>query len=508
MHLFLLCFTLLFHAFFAFFGMVDYMHDVILFKPALDLLEGKMLYRESFHQYGPVPILLSAAGMSVFGKLILVVRLQMVVFYGATAFLLYAIWKRFLDNWSAAVAVVLWNLFSFHVIHTFLPWASGYALFFQMLALYSLIRGIEQRHRGWVLGAGVCTALTLLCKQNVGLYLAGATALLLVCLRAFRSVLPFAGGFISGFLPFLFWFKQRDALPDWFQQCFVWPRQWASGVGDQLTLLKPLRDLLGFSNVNEYDPDWLFTFLPLMTLAFAFFLLGKVITKRQSDKEQILFTVCAVSLASWLQYFPMPGVGHLWWSATPMFGIFVYLSLQLLSRSQRFLSLPALRQKIVFLQFLLILCLFSFARRTVHAYTRLSRPYKQVHGENAMHGIFLSPVEARYVERIAEVIDRDVNRKFSQPSIVLDHDWGLPLALVKNNKNFHPVWDLSTSQRLVLTTFQDLPRKVFEHVSTGTPIIFTKKSEVPGWLAVHPGYEVTSQVGDYFVILSPKGNHS
>ena len=43
-------------------------HDGIMFKPAVDFAEGKMLFKESFSQYGALTVLLQGLAIKIFGE--------------------------------------------------------------------------------------------------------------------------------------------------------------------------------------------------------------------------------------------------------------------------------------------------------------------------------------------------------------------------------------------------------------------------------------------------------
>lgn len=73
---------------------VDPHHDGAIFKPALDVSNGMMLYRDAFSQYGALFTLLTAAGLKIFGPYVLVLRLMAAFFYGLVGVILWLLYEE------------------------------------------------------------------------------------------------------------------------------------------------------------------------------------------------------------------------------------------------------------------------------------------------------------------------------------------------------------------------------------------------------------------------------
>jgi hypothetical protein len=54
---------------------VDVNHDGVMFKPALDVAEGRILFKESYSLYGALTIIIQATALTIFGKYLIVIKL-------------------------------------------------------------------------------------------------------------------------------------------------------------------------------------------------------------------------------------------------------------------------------------------------------------------------------------------------------------------------------------------------------------------------------------------------
>ena len=225
---------------------VDFHHDGIMLKPALDVLSGQVLFRDTFMQYGALTCYLQALALWVQPAL-MSIRLLTVLAYGITLFFLYASWRLILPRSLAIVSAILFILFIpagekdwLDQYWKLLPWSSVYAMMFECVGVYALLQVIrgEQPVR-WGIVLGLATACTLWCRQPVGVIMAG-------CLVAFglglhwtkwtparqtkRSILSgIATGFVAVNVLLLGGVVLSGALPEWYYQNLLWPRKWMLG---------------------------------------------------------------------------------------------------------------------------------------------------------------------------------------------------------------------------------------------------------------------------------------
>jgi hypothetical protein len=217
---------------------VDFRHDGLVLKPAIDVFDGRSLYRDTFSHYGPLTTYLHTGFMEVFGRRLLALRVGTVLAYGVTAAILVATWRRFLPaplvmfGFALWIGVVQYVSPEYHL--PIVPWSSIYALTFQVLALYALIRAtVSERPAAYAVLAGLATALTFWCRVQVGVVLLMAMAVCLT-LHLFRAFSPehkrsVVGWFLMGtcatHLAFVIGLSFTGSLSGWFEQNILWPQR-------------------------------------------------------------------------------------------------------------------------------------------------------------------------------------------------------------------------------------------------------------------------------------------
>lgn len=225
---------------------IDPHHDGIMFKPALDVLGGQVLFRDTFTQYGALTTYLQALVLW-FQPTLLALRLMTVAAYALTLFFLYAAWRLLLPRSLAGLACGLFMLFIpayeknwLDQYWLLLPWSSVYALMFQSAGLYALFRMIagEQPAR-WAFWLGAATAATFWCRQPVGVIMTGCVGAIWLALwwtgwkpagqSRRTTLLGLLGGFGAVHVLFLGGVLLSGAGPEWWYQNFVWPRKWVLG---------------------------------------------------------------------------------------------------------------------------------------------------------------------------------------------------------------------------------------------------------------------------------------
>jgi hypothetical protein len=90
---------------------VDPHHDGIMLKPALDVLSGQVLFKDSFTQYGPLTTYLQALALGL-SPTLLSLRLLTVAAYAGSLFFLYLAWREFLPRFLCVVAAFWYVLYA------------------------------------------------------------------------------------------------------------------------------------------------------------------------------------------------------------------------------------------------------------------------------------------------------------------------------------------------------------------------------------------------------------
>lgn len=495
-------FSLAINAAFAPLGMMDFNHEAALFIPAVDLIDGKMLFRDSFSQYGPVPVVLMALAMSTFGKYVLVTKLQVALLYAIASVALYASWRPIIGVRLALLSVIVWNLLTYHFLHVFLAWASSYALVFQCIGLYFIVQFTVSGNRALLVGVGVSAMLTILSKQNVGVYFLGAAiatlAAVAFCQRrsicaAAIDMLAVALGSLLVLGPYLVWLASNDAVNAWWLDNFIWPRRWSAAYGEQFSVWAILDRLTAFRILgpNPYappdlQPDFIFALMPLVTLATTCYVGLRILRRRTRELLPVL-ALCLVSLASWLQFFPIPGIGHVWWSCAPMIGLMAWVLRELSRR----LIVPRWQNTAMTVVVLLLL-----AWPVVHrfSYFLVNQVFKEPlvveRGHNPLRGMILPVDLAKFTAEVETVIRKNMG---SNPEVLLDSANGVYLAFIDNPKFFHPLWGVPTPEiiPIVAPDYPELRNRFLKDVH---PFVITDSWLVDAFLKANPEYKIIAQI--------------
>ncbi len=148
--------------------------------------QGKLLYSEVRNIYTPGIFILGGALYQLFPQnQILAARVAMALFAAGAAALLYLISLRLLPRRYAIVPPALMLVWGISFQHYTSPtWP---AVFFQLLAVYWVLRHEEQKKLKHLLAAGLATGMALLAKQNIGLYTLAGISLFYLLLAANES---------------------------------------------------------------------------------------------------------------------------------------------------------------------------------------------------------------------------------------------------------------------------------------------------------------------------------
>lgn len=366
---------------------IDMHHDGIMMKPAMDVASGQMLHRDTFTQYGPLTTLIQALLLKIFGSELLVLRVATVAMDSLSLGVMFLCWRRLMCLELCLASAFLWIClpYFYRVWWHVLPWSSSQSLFFQSccLCLMSHATAVSSARTALKLitAAGLCASATFWCRQPVGaaLSVAGAAIPLLLQSRfenvkngllrnglhytlRNRFLLGYIAGGVTPAVIIFVWLAANDALYDWFEQNVLWPRVFAKNffspghlyqcffttqiifVAAMIALIIALvksvqsRKRLGLSLGVIIGSGWvvmglsrpflisLETLLKLIPLT-SLLLLYLLVIKRQWQTLRWVFQrgLLLPVLASWAQYYPVPCIRHMFWGATPILGLFVFL---------------------------------------------------------------------------------------------------------------------------------------------------------------------------------------
>lgn len=215
------------------------------------ILAGEVYYRDLDAYPLPAASYLLAAAMALFGEHLAVARWLAAAVYAAVVVSLFAVARWVMAPQPALLAGVALLAFKWLAWPNFTAYLYSDVAF--ALACASVALFLSQgsgRGTGRLFCAGLLAGFALLCKQTVGLYLAGANMALLagghLILGGARSgrgsrlpsVLAYGAGVLAALLPALAYFAVHGVLGSLFESAF----------------LRPLTGYLGTSGVSFAEP--------------------------------------------------------------------------------------------------------------------------------------------------------------------------------------------------------------------------------------------------------------
>lgn len=487
---------------------VDAHHDGLLFKPALDVAEGKMLFRDTFTQYGALTTLLQALALKIFGHYLLVIRLQTAFFYALTVYFLWLIWKRLVPQWLATVCGLIYIFMAPYFLDRYftvitpnlgwwlLPWSSVYALFFQVLSLYLLILFLEKRSRLYLAAAGASVALTMWSKQNVGVLLFCAMSFFLICLSLFTKASwkkflsdakVFAAGFFAVNAFFAVWLALNHAFMDmWLQSvefALLWRRHLAGTWSLYAVLSSFFPEPLAFSST----PSYVWRTLPAACLILLIRTFINCLRRELFDTKQlVIFASVLVCLASWGQYYPVLCERHTYWAIAPMIGVFAFFVWDLV-KNQIYVY-----RAVVALLAIGLLFQADITRRIQEGAAKLGHEYVALDYPEILKGMRVPAYDALFFQRIASDID-DYFKSYPKGGVINYNMDALFPAFVENISNFHPL-HVSWPSIGLETLYSDYRARFGKYAAEKKPIIISHTRPV-----IYAGYTIRSFGRDIYV---------
>lgn len=460
---------------------IDPHHDGIMLKPALDVLHGQVLFRDTFCQYGALAPYLDALALGLFGPTLLVLRLTTVCFYGLSIGVLIVCWRMFLPRSLSLLAFATWLLcVPFLTLFLLLPWSSVPALLFESIACLCLIRALETFRPAPAFLAGTSAGLEFLCRQPAGVFTFAALAACFVATgvrrvhrrASIRGLLASTGGFtlvLAAFAGVLLW---TGAFDDWLKQTIVWPRRWLeldwvrasratlpllmyASLGVRLFALgtalvlglrfvgrrlrAPLRWLLAAAYaalvvvvalyVRRSFASMPGTLLLAVLAAFLVVLAHAALDEAPpAPGARAALAALFVCLGSWMQLYPIDEGQHLFWALTPMLGFALWAAWEASGRKTAAVAL------------LTVLLWHPHVPDVLRgAYTKLGGPWVTLAEPPVLAGMRVRPEDARDWTRLGDAVAGYLARRPRVPLMVEGPD-ALYATLVPNLTNPAPLF--------------------------------------------------------------------
>ena len=427
----------------------DAHHDGALFKPAMDVANGGMLYKDTFFFYGALVPLIQALALLVFGKYLLTLKLLTVFFYGCNVLLIYIISRKFLPIIVSFFISLVWIFMSpyfFYISYNWTTvWSSVYAIFFQLLTSYFLIRSLETKQDRFIVFSGMTTALTFWCRQPVGVFLFFAVSFFFLLLyygkniskkKLIHALKCFASGVIGVSFIFFLWIISNHAFNDWWRQSILRAFVWGQTIGNRYSLLTIINAL--FAPSKSIVSVW--TLIPVATVILSEQSFLDLYKGKNQTQPKIILALALIGLASWLQYFPYNDPAHAFWGATPMFSLLALFLYQFI-KDYIFKKVTIPMLTIKYITIILILCIFlpDLSYRANDTVKKIKEPYDTVSEPSVLRHIRLTQGEKEWYTYVYNHI-QEYFKKNPNGNVITNGPDSLYLTFDPRIKNYQPVY--------------------------------------------------------------------
>jgi len=311
---------------------IDYHHDGIMFKPALDISNGMLPFKESFIQYGLFSAILQSASISLFGPYLIALKLLTALFYALIAVSLWYIWRTIMPTWLALISIIIWLTLSPYLVSTTFPWSTVFALFFIFTSVLLIIYFIRSARYQILFWAGCSSSLVFWCRQPTGFAITAGFILFLVLLISSKKgkssdYTKSLGLFILGHglitSIFISYIIRSNIFEDFWRQSILFSFLFNENFGPK-SLFQTFTIFFPYP-FNSWNGGYIWDIFPLTTLLI-FFLTGFNIFFRKvnSFQNQTLLLITLSGLITWHLYYPFPDFMKAFWGASLMIGLLPY----------------------------------------------------------------------------------------------------------------------------------------------------------------------------------------
>jgi hypothetical protein len=317
---------------------LDLHHDLFMFDAAKKVSLGELPYKDFFYQYNIATVWFHLLALKVFGVKILSLKLATGIVYAFIAFLIYECSRQYSSIWKSGFIALLWSLLSpffMPEVNGYHAWSTVYMMVAVMLGLYFLIKAHLGNALIWSFLCGTSFNLAFWFKQIAAIQILAIIILLLLLIFRFvnndESKLRYKnifygfalGGIISS-LPFFFYLFNNSLLVDWWKSALVFNGLFAA-TGESTsglylfvkTVFPVSRDLGYLTIVWAVMPIFLLFIIRILRTEISQTAFGNYAVQKNG-----LVFVLAISLAGWIEYFPLAHSFHTQLFMAPAFVLF------------------------------------------------------------------------------------------------------------------------------------------------------------------------------------------
>jgi hypothetical protein len=320
---------------------LDLHHDTFVFDAARRLLNGELPFRDFFYQYNLGTVFFHALVLNWLGVKIASLKIVTAMVYALIAALIYACGAKIGKIRWALIAALVWSTLSpfyMPVVNGFHAWSTIYMMAAVMGGAFFLTLAIKGQPLFWAVLAGICFNLAFWFKQIAAIQI--IAILVWIGCNSFRSHSPDAtalrfrmiflgislGGLTSS-SPFFFYLYKHSLFEDWLLSAFVFNKVFASSGESSSGIFAIVKNFFPVSRELGYlSVVW--ALLPICLIAI-------ILDRGPSGRESLYFRrddfsltaslFGTLSIAGWIEYFPLAHSFHTQLFLAP---VFVLLALQ------------------------------------------------------------------------------------------------------------------------------------------------------------------------------------
>jgi len=466
---------------------IDVHHHGFMLQAAVNMSEGKMLFKDIYFHYGPITAILQSLAIDIFGKKLIVIQIETALFYALTSIFLWLIWSRFMKPALATISCVMWIFLAPYFEGIFLPWSSVHSLFFLTVSLYVSILAIEKKKLRYLYLTGVTVSLTFWCRQPEGvllfLSLLGFYLTLHILQKNNMKVMAkeigvFLAGNITISIIFFAWIVMNNAFKDWWIQCFTAIASWAfasRGTGPMFNI----------SSLKALFPGNFWILLPLFGFLTLVSVIFNIADKKKINKQnQAMLVILFVSLANWLNYFPTPCWRHCYWAATPLIGVAIFYFLCLWKLFVKFWKLKKntlILGLALFIYFFVLITGVEFTKKIIWGIKKYAEYSYEVTKPDILSGMMVAHESQVAALKELDMTIQSYLTDFPGTNLIsLSPVNILFLTLVDSNNLFSPL-PVPTNSKILLKTY-NYKEKLSKCIEQKKALIFADKSQnIPGY---------------------------
>ncbi len=490
-------------------------HTGLMLKTALDVANGKILFVETFTQYGALVSWIQAFFVRLMGTSITSILFSTCLFYALSYALLYRMARRFLDLPLALVATLISVLLAPFYFWEFNPWSSVFALFFLLLSLLALFHVLEQKHPGvqalCAALAGFLVALTFWCRQPAGI-VAAVAGLLFFAISAFflrkekklcraqlLHLLLFAVGIGVGFVILLIPILKTGAWSGFVTQSIKGMLSFAADRADTeanglLGVIGSLLFHLFIAPIQKTDElpvlNAIWTLLPIAVMVLALLTLWRMHRHaKQGSPERIidcLPTLAYVLFAgcAWHQYYPVACYRHWYWGSflcIPAVIILLHRLIAHLGTRPKCKWLHTEKHRTAaFLAAIALVLAPNAAARVVYGAIKTTHTTHMVKVENPhydyLNGIYLDADMALYYNDLFDTVHA-LRAQFPEKNIINLTGNGIYAVF---GENFHPMFNNTED-----FFYEDYPEAKDAYIQRARPIVIAPEAPRKDYVLYH-----------------------